>query len=70
MDDVDRAQARLEWVEEMRKRDRKADVRESALFCEDCATRIPEPRRQASRGTQTCISCQESRERDLMMENF
>lgn len=31
---------------------------ESAAFCEECDSPIPEPRREAIPGVQLCISCQ------------
>ncbi|MHC5351673.1 TraR/DksA C4-type zinc finger protein [Metapseudomonas furukawaii] len=34
----------------------------SAEFCEDCDEPIPEPRRVAVPGVQTCIECQGRRE--------
>jgi phage/conjugal plasmid C-4 type zinc finger TraR family protein len=35
-----------------------------AIFCEDCGVTIPEKRRIAIPGCETCIHCQERRERN------
>ena len=70
MDPGDMAQDTLEREEEAWMRSRKWEKRESSLFCEDCGTIIPEPRRKALQGVRTCVGCQSSRERDRMMENF
>lgn len=35
----------------------------SAQFCEDCGGPIPLPRQQSVAGCETCIYCQEQRER-------
>ncbi len=35
----------------------------SAVFCEDCDEQIPEARRMAVPGVQTCIECQGLKER-------
>lgn len=35
---------------------------ESALFCEDCETAIPEARRLAVPGVQYCVTCQQQHE--------
>lgn len=37
----------------------------SAEYCEDCGDPIPEPRRVAVPGFQTCADCQERKEREL-----
>jgi phage/conjugal plasmid C-4 type zinc finger TraR family protein len=41
---------------------KQAEV-ESAEYCEDCGDEIPEARRQAVRGCQRCVFCQEKLER-------
>lgn len=57
------AQDTLDKEEEAFLRSRKANQRESALLCEDCGVTIPEPRRIAVKGVQTCVKCQEEREK-------
>lgn len=42
---------------------RTAGQATSAEFCESCGVDIPEARRLASPGCQTCIDCQQLRER-------
>lgn len=44
-------------------RQRQASTAASAEFCEDCDEPIPLLRQQKVRGCQTCVSCQELRER-------
>jgi phage/conjugal plasmid C-4 type zinc finger TraR family protein len=34
----------------------------SAEYCEECGDDIPEARRRAQPGTQTCVSCQSARD--------
>lgn len=45
------------------RRQRQATTVASAEFCEGCDDPIPLRRQQAEQGCQTCISCQELRER-------
>ncbi|SED11782.1 transcriptional regulator, TraR/DksA family [Pseudomonas saponiphila] len=45
------------------RRQRQASTAASAEFCEDCDEPIPLLRQQKVRGCQTCVSCQELRER-------
>ncbi|WP_325985573.1 TraR/DksA C4-type zinc finger protein [Pseudomonas protegens] len=42
---------------------RQTTTAASAEFCEDCDEPIPLLRQQMVRGCQTCVSCQELRER-------
>ena len=71
MDHGDMAQDALEREEEAWMKNRKSVRKEeSSMFCEDCGATIPEPRRQAIEGVKTCLGCQTSRDRDLMMEHF
>lgn len=65
-DPVDIAQAH---EEELRQDALAAQARrtlvggDSALVCEDCWEPIPDARRKALPGVQTCIDCQQARER-------
>lgn len=47
----------------LNRRERGAVAAVSALDCEDCGDPIPEPRRIAVVGCDTCIDCQAARER-------
>jgi phage/conjugal plasmid C-4 type zinc finger TraR family protein len=42
---------------------------ESAHFCEECDSAIPEARRQAVQGVQHCVSCQSSLEDKAVSNN-
>lgn len=45
------------------RRQRQASTAASAEFCDDCGEPIPLLRQQMVQGCQTCVSCQELRER-------
>ena len=66
-DDMDRAQAREEEMrgDALADQARRAQrpVVESAVDCAMCGEPIPEARRQALPGVQTCIDCQKDIER-------
>lgn len=67
-DDIDRAQAREEEMrsDALAERDRRAHgnaPRISATACLHCDTPIPEGRRLAVPGVQTCVECQTDIER-------
>lgn len=67
-DDIDRAQAREEEMrsDALADRDRRAHghaPRVSATTCLHCDTPIPEGRRLAVPGVQTCVECQTDIER-------
>lgn len=61
-DDVDRAQALEEemrtWALGELERRRVPTVATSAEQCKSCGETIPEARRQALPGVQTCVECQ------------
>ena len=40
-----------------------ASTRESAEYCEECGEDIPERRREALPGVQTCVTCQSLRDK-------
>lgn len=69
MDIVDLTQVRSDHEDDLILKSRKKEERESALFCEDCGSRIPEERRRYLPGVRTCVSCQTARERDNL-QNF
>lgn len=62
-DDIDRAQAREEEMRQdaLAEQARRAhtEAGDSALVCAGCGQQIPEARRAAVPGVQTCVSCQE-----------
>ena len=59
MDDADLTQARLEAEEALRARYSKPTAPAMRYaHCLDCGEPIPEARRQAVPGVQTCIECQ------------
>lgn len=67
-DDIDRAQAREEEMRQdaLAERERRAHghaPRESAERCQVCDEPIPEGRRLAVPGVQTCVDCQTDIER-------
>ena len=60
-DIADRAARReAEFLEDALQRQRRASAspRQSAIECQRCGSAIPEARRQAVPGVQTCIDCQ------------
>jgi phage/conjugal plasmid C-4 type zinc finger TraR family protein len=63
MDDADRAQQQDELLSAVALATRQAPQRPSARDCEGCGKVIPEGRRRAVAGCQTCITCQEAIER-------
>ena len=63
MDDADRAQERMELEMKTVLASHYLKCATSAHFCVDCDERIPEARRQAYRGCQRCVECQEEAER-------
>jgi phage/conjugal plasmid C-4 type zinc finger TraR family protein len=73
MSDIfDRAseQEALTLAHALREQERRAGitgktVADSAEICEDCDEPIPQARRAAIPGCQTCIECQELREKDF-----
>ena len=64
-DDIDRANDQAQYLLEVAlHRNRhipKSNV--SAQFCDDCAAPIPLLRQQTIQGCETCVHCQELRER-------
>ena len=44
--------------------------RASAEFCEECGEPIPEARRDALPGVQTCITCQSARDKSRRAAGF
>lgn len=66
-DDIDRAQAREEEMRQdaLAERARKAQAvaGDSALVCAMCDEPIPQARRDAVPGVQTCLACQKEVER-------
>ena len=44
--------------------------RESAEFCEECGEPIPERRREALPGVQTCVTCQSARDQSRRAAGF
>lgn len=63
-DDIDRANDQAEYFLQaaLRRQSGKA-VGPSAQICEDCDEPIPLLRQRAVAGCETCVSCQELRER-------
>lgn len=59
----DQADYFLQVALDRRQRQAPTTAAASAEFCEDCDDPIPLLRQQAEHGCQTCISCQELRER-------
>jgi phage/conjugal plasmid C-4 type zinc finger TraR family protein len=64
------AQEELTLAQALREQQRRAGltgktIADSAEVCEDCDEPIPEKRRAAIPGCQTCIECQELREKDF-----
>lgn len=53
----------LNAVANVRRNLAKQAAVESAEYCEDCGDEIPEARRQAVKGCQKCVFCQEKAER-------
>ncbi|MGB7406641.1 MAG: DksA/TraR family C4-type zinc finger protein [Pacificimonas sp.] len=45
-------------------------IRESATDCVDCGDRIPDRRREALSGVQTCIACQSERDSARQQSGF
>ncbi|MBH3358800.1 TraR/DksA family transcriptional regulator [Pseudomonas guariconensis] len=63
-DDIDRANDQAEYfLQAALKRQAGKSVGPSAQFCEDCDEPIPLLRQHAVAGCETCVSCQELRER-------
>ena len=64
MDWADMTQVRSDHEDDLILKSRRKQERESALFCEDCGSRIPDQRRKYVLGVRTCVSCQSVRERN------
>lgn len=63
-DPLDMAAEQAEYFLQMAlQRHTRRPVKASAQFCEDCDDAIPLLRQQLVQGCETCISCQELRER-------
>ncbi|WP_122847384.1 TraR/DksA family transcriptional regulator [Pseudomonas viridiflava] len=64
-DDIDRATEQAQYLLDVAlfRRQRTPAYLISAEFCDDCGVPIPELRRIASRGCETCVDCQSLRER-------
>ncbi|MDD2098911.1 TraR/DksA C4-type zinc finger protein [Pseudomonas putida] len=64
-DDIDRANDQAQYLLDMAiHRSRQVPTnRVSAQFCDDCDEPIPLLRQQTISGCETCVSCQELRER-------
>ncbi|MBD8186186.1 TraR/DksA C4-type zinc finger protein [Pseudomonas viridiflava] len=63
-DDIDRATEQAQYLLDVAlfRQRRVPTSMVSAHFCEDCDDPIPEPRRAAIQGCETCIHCQSLRE--------
>lgn len=65
-DILDRAQAREEELRQDALADHarrtQTEAGDSALFCGECGAKIPQKRRLAMPGVQTCIECQKDAE--------
>ncbi|WP_024674093.1 TraR/DksA family transcriptional regulator [Pseudomonas syringae] len=63
-DDIDRANEQAQYLLDvaLHRHGRSPVYLISAEFCDDCGVPIPELRRAASRGCETCIDCQSLRE--------
>lgn len=63
-DSLDRAAEQTEYLlQAALKRHASRPIKPSAQFCEDCDEAIPLLRQQLVQGCETCVSCQELRER-------
>lgn len=64
-DEIDRANDQAQYLLDMAiQRSRQVPTnRVSAQFCDDCDEPIPLLRQQTISGCETCVSCQELRER-------
>lgn len=63
-DSLDRAAEQTEYfLQTALQRHLNRPVKPSAQFCEDCGEAIPLRRQQLVQGCETCIDCQELRER-------
>jgi phage/conjugal plasmid C-4 type zinc finger TraR family protein len=62
-DEADLAQASEAFHMTLAMRRRNTDTGDSLTHCIDCGELIPQARREAVRGCQRCIDCQEAAER-------
>jgi len=63
-DPLDMASEQTEYLlQAALRRHANRPVKPSAQFCDDCGEAIPLKRQQLVQGCETCISCQELRER-------
>ncbi|RWU18092.1 transcriptional regulator [Pseudomonas alkylphenolica] len=63
-DEIDRANEQAEYFLQMSlRRQLRVVAKPSALICDDCDEPIPLARQQSVAGCETCVSCQELRER-------
>lgn len=62
MDVIDRANEHADYLLQVALANRPNPTEPSAEWCEDCGNQIPEARRLAVPGCETCVPCQEVRE--------
>ncbi|WP_315807518.1 TraR/DksA family transcriptional regulator [Pseudomonas sp. C9-3] len=62
MDVIDRANDHADYLLQVALANRPTAAGPSAEWCDDCGNPIPEARREAVPGCETCVSCQEIRE--------
>lgn len=62
MDDADKAQAQMEWLEQFRASHRRKHVMRASDYCKDCGELIEPARLKAEPTATRCVYCQTAEE--------